>query len=354
MTKSQFGTIAQLVYADAQPLNFARVVGDLHSIMERFRGSELRFEWDCEDLAFFDLPDARIVLGWDDQPGKGYSACLTVSVGPPPTIPPQPGADGHEQMCSRLVERLQGRYPATAILWHQTEAHLTADLIDRLIDTLPPLMQLFPFEEPDWVAAAMARQSPGRAVALRGAESSPEAAGNPADAAAPASGTFAASSAAITAVLAAAVMSAFPATPAVAAPAWASASAPAKVRSAAPAKVSAVAPAKDSAVVIANDRPDLPRTRVGELARVRAALYAVDPEAAAVAERPSNQLRLAAHAMNATLIMVWPPLGAAVMTYSLLKGEDMQLSARLMVLTGLFATAIQSSMGQQMVAMAGI
>ena len=42
------------------------------------------------------------------------------------------------------------------------------------------------------------------------------------------------------------------------------------------------------------------------------------------------------------------------MTYSLLKGEDMKLSARLMVLTGLFATAIESTMGQHMAALAGV
>ena len=92
--------------------------------------------------------------------------------------------------------------------------------------------------------------------------------------------------------------------------------------------------------------------RHSELARVRAALYMTEPTP--VRSLPSTPMRLAAHAMNATLIVVWPPLGAAVMTYALLRGEDMKLSARLMVLTGLFSSALQSPMGQQMAAMAGI
>ena len=350
MSTSQFGTIAQLVFADKQPLNFARVVGDLHTILSRFRGSELTFQWDCEDIAFFDLPDIRIALGWDDQPGKGYSACLTVSVGPLPQIPPLPGSDGHEEMCSRLVERLHGRFPATAILWHQSEEQLTGDLIDRMVETLPPLMQLFPFQEPEWVADAMARQSPGRAVALRGAEGAVETVPAPdADVPPPASHEDLAEAA----------------EPVVdlsrkrdekrapkAAPNFAARFTATGVRARAKASVKAATTLAEPAPDAANDRPSLPRLRQSELTRVRDALYRVEPEEAPA--RPSTQMRLAAHAMNATLIVVWPPLGAAVMTYSLLKGEDIRLSSRLMVLTGLFAAAFNSPMGQQMAAIAGV
>lgn len=363
MTTPQFGTIAQLVYADKQPLNFARVVGDLHSILARFRGSKLKFEWECEDIAYFDLPDARIVLGWDDQPGKGYSACLTVSVGPLPAIPPMPGKGGHEEMCSRLVERLQGKFPATAILWHQTEEQLTGELIDRLVEDLPPLMQLFPFQEPDWVADAMARQSPGRAVALRGAEAAKEESADkaPQEAAAPDPAAGVEPVADLAAKRAEKPAGKFSTKFA----ARAKAAADAEVQTHTRISARARANAKSAAALTgrlkpavagdetANDRPDFPRARQSELARVREALYMVEPEKRAPA-KASAQMRLAAHAMNATLIVVWAPLGAAVMTYSLLRGEDMKLSARLMVLTGLFATALHSPMGHQMAAMAGV
>ena len=350
MTMSQFGTIAQLVYADKQPLNFAKVVSDLHSILTRFRGNGLKFEWECEDIAFFDLPDARIALGWDNQPGKGYSACLTVSVGPLPVIPPLPGTAGHEEMCSRLVERLQGRFPATAILWHQTEEHLTGDLIDRLVEDLPPLMQLFPFQEPDWVADAMARQSPGRAVALRGAEAVTAVAPamTPPAAAPPAPGPMA-EPVADPATRRAEKPADRTATKVVA---RTGAETGARARVKAKANANAAVVMAETSPPAANDCPDLPALRQSELARVRAALYMTDPTP--VRCLPSTPMRLAAHAMNATLIVVWPPLGAAVMTYALLRGEDMKLSARLMVLTGLFSTALQSPMGQQMAAMAGV
>ncbi|MES2434022.1 MAG: hypothetical protein V4586_09390 [Pseudomonadota bacterium] len=350
MDMSRFGTIAQMVYADKQPLNFARLVGELHAILAQLHGSELMFEWDYEDIAFFDLPATRIALGWDEKPGKGYSACMTVSVGPPPHIAPQlsgsDGYDGYEEACSRMVERLHGRYPALAIFWHQSEEQLTCNLFDRLVEELPPLMQLFPFQEPDWVADAMARQSPGRAVALRGAEvvNAPEPATKEA---APISQP-----------------AAKPVVENVVNPAvnqdekggelitlkfsGKSATARARARARVKAQAKSLAPLSE----IANDHPTPLHPRDRELAQLRDALYQADAD-----ETPaplSTQLRLTAHALNATLILVWAPLGAAVMTYSLLKGEDMKFSARLMVLTGLFATALGGPIGQQVMAISGV
>ena len=66
----------------------------------------------------------------------------------------------------------------------------------------------------------------------------------------------------------------------------------------------------------------------------------------------STQMRLAAHCMNATLILVWAPLGAAVMTYTVLKGENMRLSARMMAVTGTLFALAHSPVGQTMAAMA--
>jgi hypothetical protein len=42
------------------------------------------------------------------------------------------------------------------------------------------------------------------------------------------------------------------------------------------------------------------------------------------------------------------PVGAAMMTYSILRGEDMRFSGRMMAITGLFLAASQSQMGQQL------
>ncbi len=102
------------------------------------------------------------------------------------------------------------------------------------------------------------------------------------------------------------------------------------------------------ALIAANDQPDLPRPSDIDLARLRLALYPPDPEAPAY----TTQMRLAVHCMNATLILVWIPLGAAVMTYALLRGEDMRLSGRLMAVTGTMLALAQTPMGQTMAAMA--
>lgn len=347
MDMSQFGTIAQLVYADKQQLNFARLVGELHSILAQLHGPELQFEWEYEDIAFFDLSTTRIALGWDDKPGKGYSACMTVSVGPlPNTTSPPSDSDGHEEMCSRMVERLHGRYPALAILWHQSEEELTCNLFDRLVEELPPLMQLFPFQEPDWVADAMARQSPGRAVALRGAEvaSAPEPATKEAasisqPAAKPVVENVANLAAHQDEKGAELIALKFSDT---------SVTARARARARAKATAKAASPLPE----IANDHPTPLHPRDRELAQLRDALYQADHEE--TPEPLSTQLRLTAHALNVTLILVWAPLGAAVMTYSMLKGEDMKLSARLMVLTGLFATALGGPIGQQVMTISGV
>ena len=100
----------------------------------------------------------------------------------------------------------------------------------------------------------------------------------------------------------------------------------------------------------ANDVPDLPQPAQSELGRVRAALY---PPTEAAAEETA-QLRLAAQAMNATLIVVWMPLGVAAMTYTLMKGEKVGFSARMMAVSGTLIGLAQSPAGQQFAAFAGV
>ena len=90
-------------------------------------------------------------------------------------------------------------------------------------------------------------------------------------------------------------------------------------------------------------RPALPQWPLAggqdetELARMRACLYAADP---AVEDRPSTPLRIATHAISLSLMATALPVGAAVMTYNLLKGEDMRVTARLTTLTGLALAVI--------------
>jgi hypothetical protein len=89
-----------------------------------------------------------------------------------------------------------------------------------------------------------------------------------------------------------------------------------------------------------------------DLLRLRVALY---PPAEDLPPRlNSNQMRLATHTMNATLIMVSLPLGAALTTYAVLRGENMRMTTAAMVFTGLAGTLLQSDIGLQLMAMASI
>jgi hypothetical protein len=76
----------------------------------------------------------------------------------------------------------------------------------------------------------------------------------------------------------------------------------------------------------ANDAPD---ADVAEAARMRAALYTTPQET------PSTALRLAAHAINATMVAIALPVGAAAMTYSFMRGENVNASARMLAVLGI-------------------
>lgn len=95
----------------------------------------------------------------------------------------------------------------------------------------------------------------------------------------------------------------------------------------------------------ANDLPNLPAPLHEHLARVRAALYAPAPQADAQGSAAlSSQMRLASHAMNATLVIVAFPVGAALTTYSLVRGSDFRLSAQAMAIVAAMLGAWQSGL----------
>lgn len=72
-----------------------------------------------------------------------------------------------------------------------------------------------------------------------------------------------------------------------------------------------------------------------DLRDMRARIYSPDPAALNAEEKPSVPLRLATHAISLSLVATALPVGAAVLTYNLLKGEDIKVTARLTTLTGL-------------------
>ncbi len=67
----------------------------------------------------------------------------------------------------------------------------------------------------------------------------------------------------------------------------------------------------------------------------------------------STPLRLTTHCLNAALVMVYPPMGAAVMAYAIVNGEDLHLSARLVSVVGTLFAFSQTSLGHSLATMAG-
>jgi hypothetical protein len=288
-------TIAQMLFETGSTLNYARIVAELEGVLRRLKPDQLATTWDCDDLVFFDLAETRIALGFCDLSAGASSTCLTVAVGPRSDAV---AADSNfDVLCSRIVERLQARFVPLATLWHQVAGPITAEALDELADSLPGGEALLPPVGGlvgalwDTAAAAEAARAPTRVVG-RWAEPEPEGDLNP------------------------------------------------KPRG-------LVVPILPEFARAANDAMPAAMPRPVRMRRMQAALA---PGAeTGDGERMSAQMRLAVHALNATLIFVWMPFGAAVMTYSILKGEDMRLSARLMALTGTFLAFASSPFGHSVV-----
>ncbi|MGZ9809582.1 hypothetical protein ACXN5S_03880 [Pseudoroseicyclus sp. H15] len=93
----------------------------------------------------------------------------------------------------------------------------------------------------------------------------------------------------------------------------------------------AATPGARVALAPANKEPTLDNASRQKAEELRDALY-VNGEAE---EAPSTVLRLAAHTINASVMVIALPVGASLMVYSCLRGEDLTLSARAMAVTGM-------------------
>lgn len=287
-------TIAQVLFETAETATFAHIVAELEDVLVRHKRDNLRTEWDCNDLVFFDMDETRLALAYAEFPGEAVEACLTISVGPRWEAQHLEEDPGFDVLCSRIVERLQSRYMPLAVLWNQTDEEVSAELLDALTDALPRPAELLPsidalidplLESADAAEAALAPYA-----SIRHTE-------RPQDDA-------------LTRL----------------------------------ARIARPMRGRDRGATprAANDVPAATAARADALRPLHRALHA-GPDADEADENGlSTPMRLAVHAMNATLILVWLPLGAAAMAYSLVKGEDIRVSGRLMAVTGTFLAFAQS------------
>lgn len=277
MAASSLSTIAQLLCYQSLPVNFAKLIGEVDSLLDQDLHGPFKVSWDCDSAACFDQSGTRVLLAWNEYPGQGLSGVLTVSVGPSPLAGKPCMRPDHEALAMRLADHLAQRVQSAQTLWHRMACHMSPEWADLLIDALPPDLPLVEPAEPLAVAAGsnvvpLARPTPGDVLPVLARRAPVQTTHHPAE----------------------------------------------------------------------RNPPMDP-----ELIRLRAALYEDDD-----VERPSVQMRLAVHAMNATLIMVWMPLGAAALVHGMVRGEDMRVASRLMVLTGSVGALMQTPIGQNLATLA--
>ena len=313
MQDATISTIAQLLFSQRTILNFASLVADMDQSLPNTPGQSHSLTWDHEDIAMFDHQGSRITVAYaDDLPGL-FPACLTVSVGFNGVAHPEAGfAKRQKPLARMIVDRISSRYPPDAIYWHKSAEVVTSTLVDELIEALParPEAEIVavPLPEPqDHMADPVDMER-----ILDRFEQSLRARGEPATR-----------------------------KPKVVSSARAARD---RLHRILPRRSPAAAP---TPLHVANTVPQVPDPMLTEAQAIRLALYAPDD----VAAPPSTALRLATHSMNLTVMVLALPVGASMMTYTLLRGENLTASARMLALMGMAIGVQQSPFGAQLMAM---
>lgn len=290
MTMHMRSTIAQLLYSNEQAVDFARTVVELETVLSRLRGDQLKVEWDCDDVVCFDTAETRILLSRAQYGRAGKEACMTIAVGP---LHPHPGPASE-----KLVN-------------HQA---MCSRMVERIQRRNPP-------------KAIVWREVDGRVdadISDQFVDQLPQA---------------------------------------FAAPPQASATLPpvdsildhvtrTDLFKTAPLQPVEATPAQQRRILVARLRSSQGRGKAWEEipGRLRESFARAKPTPRPVYSTP---MRLTAHCLNASMLMAYPPIGAAMMAYSLIKGVDLHLSARLISVLGTFFTFAQSPLGHTVAAMAG-
>ncbi len=133
-------TIAQLLFRGIPALDFPNLVDDLCTSLREGPAGDCGLHWDHDDVAIFDLDNARIILGWSQPlPGR-YAACLTIGVGAGESGDCQIGIASHQGTITRLLaDRINDRYMSDRMLWQTSTETPTAEMIDAMIEALPGL-----------------------------------------------------------------------------------------------------------------------------------------------------------------------------------------------------------------------
>lgn len=305
MLNLQTTRVVQLFFPFPTTINVAFVVSDLQAFMSGLGLTNPEITWDREEIVILEEGPLKIVLGWGDAANAPRACHLTLGfeqVRDPFADPaPEEARDVHFGPIEQMVERITDRYQPERVLWCDFDLPLTADTLEVMADKLTmkavadralrerPLHHLAqPVTEEEAEATLMRMPRLPRRVERR--ELLPKS-DRPA--------------------------------------AFAEPKAPTPIAAATPANI----PAGPLS-------PAMPKVaRVAELDRIRTALYP-DPEPVAARKVDPMPLRIAVQVLNLVLMVVWLPLGAAVMALACWRGGDIRMSAHALVVAGLFSAAV--------------
>ena len=129
-------TIAQLLFVGDTAVDFNKIVADLGNVLAFHKVETASDATDHTDLVTFNMPECRILLSLSNVFGNGFSRCLCVAVGPPGACERSCVDNDFELLCSRLVERIQNRFSPVAVVWRHVAGAVDAEFVNFLSQRL--------------------------------------------------------------------------------------------------------------------------------------------------------------------------------------------------------------------------
>ena len=311
MSISPISTIALVTCNENSKINFAHLVGEMRRSLDKGTRNSYVLTWDNDDIVVFDFESTRIVMALVDSSLAKKSAGvdqLLVSVGTPnrgqrrrdPAI-------AHEQLCSMIVERVCSYYDTNSVFWQQMEESVTPEMVDQIIDRIEAP------SDASKIIEINGTRHPVVADCLR--PDLEQCAASPAQTAENSDNVVRIAN-----------------------------------RPKASATNVALMAANDVAEASTNGRPIAFGPDLDRLHSVRAALYEDEvPKTSSQVETISPVIRVTATALDTTLVIVCLPVGAAMLTYHILRGGELRRSSQVMTLTGLYLASSQAVAAMQII-----
>jgi len=137
MNYQESGTVAALQFAERPPLDFADIVEEFDIAFQTGSVRQRRLTWDCDDVAIFDRETVRVALGWMQPDAPGQPWYLIVAVGNSPEVPAAPvSRDFCENLATHILERTQEYLPYDAVYRSEADRPVDAELIDAVTEQL--------------------------------------------------------------------------------------------------------------------------------------------------------------------------------------------------------------------------